>query len=124
QWFLFVFSTLTSIFVYSLDNTIVANIIPNSLSSAYSQLARFMIGSMVMVLPFSKLYTIYDSKWVYITSIVVFLATSALCGAAPTIKVEIIRRIFTSAGGNGMYFSLLALLSTYTTPREQPQYLS
>jgi hypothetical protein len=28
QWFLFIISTLTSIFVYSLDNTIVADIVP------------------------------------------------------------------------------------------------
>lgn len=28
QWFLFIISTLTSIFLYSLDNTIVADIVP------------------------------------------------------------------------------------------------
>lgn len=32
QWFAFVVSTLTAIFVYSLDNTIVANIIPVRIS--------------------------------------------------------------------------------------------
>ena len=32
QWFLFVGTTLTSIFLYALDNTIVANIVPVSLS--------------------------------------------------------------------------------------------
>ena len=30
QWFLFVSSTLTSIFLYALDNTIVSNIVPVS----------------------------------------------------------------------------------------------
>lgn len=83
-----------------------------------------MIGGMATVLPFGKLYAIYDSKWVYISSTVVFLAASALCGAAPTMDAEIVGRVFAGAGGNGMYFGMLALLSIHTTPRERPQYLS
>ncbi|KAL6711553.1 hypothetical protein ACN47E_004487 [Coniothyrium glycines] len=130
RWFLFVVSTLTSIFVYSLDNTIVANITPiivNELD-AIEDLpwlsVGFMIGGMATVLPFGKLYSIYDSKWVYIISTIVFLAASALCGAAPTMEAEIVGRVFAGAGGNGMYFGLLALLSIHTTSKERPQYLS
>lgn len=52
------------------------------------------------------------------------MAASALCGAAPTMNAEIIGRIFAGAGGNGMYFGLLALMSINTTSRERPQYLS
>jgi MFS family permease len=83
-----------------------------------------MIGGMVMVLPLGKLYAIYDSKWIYIISTIIFLAASALCGAAPTMEAEIVGRVFAGAGGNGMYFGLLAMLSTHTTPKERPQYLS
>jgi MFS family permease len=83
-----------------------------------------MIGGMATVLPFGKLYAIYDSKWVYIISTIVFLAASALCGAAPNMEAEIIGRVFAGAGGNGMYYGLLALLSIHTTSRERPQYLS
>ena len=83
-----------------------------------------MIGGMATILPFGKLYTIYDSKWVYIVSTVVFLGASALCGAAPTMEAEIVGRVLAGAGGNGMYFGLLALLSIHTTSRERPQYLS
>ncbi|KAF2818866.1 MFS general substrate transporter [Ophiobolus disseminans] len=130
RWYLFVFSTLTSIFVYSLDNTIVANIIPvivNDLKAVQDLpwlSVGFMIGGMATVLPYGKLYAIYDSRWVFIISTVVFLASSALCGAAPTMKAEIVGRVFAGAGGNGMYFGMLALLSIHTTSRERPQYLS
>ncbi|KAF4504955.1 hypothetical protein G6O67_006960 [Ophiocordyceps sinensis] len=130
RWFLFVVSTLTSIFVYSLDNTIVANIIPemvtelNSIDRLPWLSVGFMIGGMAMVLPLGKLYAIYDSKWVYIASTVVFLAASALCGAAPGMDAKIIGRVLAGAGGNGMYFGLLAMLSTHTTAKERPQYLS
>lgn len=83
-----------------------------------------MIGGMATVLPFGKLYSIYDSKWVYILSTILFLAASALCGAAPTIEAEIVGRVFAGAGGNGMYFGLLALMSIHTTTKERPKYLS
>jgi MFS family permease len=85
---------------------------------------RFMIGGMAVVLPVGKLYNIYDSKWVYIYSTVIFMASSALCGAAPNMAAEIVGRVFAGAGGNGMYFGLIALLSIHTTPQERPQYLS
>ncbi|THC90743.1 hypothetical protein EYZ11_009790 [Aspergillus tanneri] len=52
------------------------------------------------------------------------MAASAVCGAAPTINAEIVGRVFAGAGGNGMYFGILDLLSTNTTSRERPQYLS
>ena len=38
QWFVFVISTLTAIFVYSLDNTIVANIAPVHPNSSSARL--------------------------------------------------------------------------------------
>lgn len=83
-----------------------------------------MIGGMAVVLPLGRLYVLYDTKWVYIISTVIFMAASALCGAAPTMDAEIIGRVFAGAGGNGMYFGLLALISINTTSREWPQYLS
>lgn len=83
-----------------------------------------MIGGMAMALPLGKLYAVFDAKWLYIGSTVVFMAASALCGAAPTMEAEIVGRVFAGAGGNGMYFGLLALISMNTTNRERPGYLS
>ncbi|KAL2018286.1 hypothetical protein VTK56DRAFT_990 [Thermocarpiscus australiensis] len=130
RWFAFVVSTLTAIFVYALDNTIVANIIPaivndlNGIEKLPWLSVGFMIGGMSVILPMGKLYATYNPKWVYIVSFVIFLAASALCGAAPTIEAEIVGRVLAGAGGNGIYYGLLALLSMHTTTKERPQYLS
>ncbi|OQE43042.1 hypothetical protein PENCOP_c003G06262 [Penicillium coprophilum] len=130
KWFTFLFSTLTAIFVYSLDNTIVANIAPTIVNdfNAVEDLpwlsVGFMIGGMTMVLPLGKIYSTFDAKWVFIVSTVIFMAASALCGGAPTMDAEIIGRVFAGAGGNGMYFGLLALISMNTTSQERPKYLS
>ncbi|GKZ37878.1 hypothetical protein AbraIFM66950_009706 [Aspergillus brasiliensis] len=130
RWVLFLSSTLTGSFIYALDNTIVANIAPaivnhfDSVENLPWLSVGFMIGGVAMVLIYGKLYALFDSKWLYIVSTVIFMAASALCGAAPTMNAEIVGRVFAGAGGNGMYFGILALLSTNTTSRERPQYLS
>ena len=84
----------------------------------------FMIGGVAMVMPFGKLYGMYNAKWLYIISSIIFLAASALCGAAPTMNAMIVGRVFAGAGGNGMYLGVLTLLSVTTTDRERPTYLS
>ncbi|KAF7168909.1 hypothetical protein CNMCM5623_001815 [Aspergillus felis] len=130
RWCLFLSSTLTGSFIYALDNTIVANIAPaivnhfDSVENLPWLSVGFMIGGVAMVLIYGKLYALFDSKWLYIASTVIFMAAPALCGAAPTMNAEIVGRVFAGAGGNGMYFGILALLSTNTTSRERPQYLS
>ncbi|KAJ6062454.1 uncharacterized protein N7446_006574 [Penicillium canescens] len=130
RWFLFISSTLTAIFVYALDNTIVANIVPAIVNQfdAVSDLpwlsVGFMIGGMAMVLPLGRLYALFDAKWIYISSTIVFMAASGLCGAAPNMQAETVGRVFAGAGGNGMYFGLLVIISMNTTNRERPGYLS
>ncbi|KAL8680154.1 MAG: hypothetical protein Q9186_003621 [Xanthomendoza sp. 1 TL-2023] len=130
KWFLFVISTLSAIFLYALDNTIVANIVPAIANqfNAVNQLpwlsVGFMIGGVAMAMPLGKLYSLYDGKWLFIISSIVFFAASALCGGTPTMNGEIVGRVFAGAGGNGMYLGLIQLLSLETTSRERPAYLS
>ena len=77
-----------------------------------------------MVMPMGKLYTLFNAKWLYIGSVVLFMAASALCGAAPTMDAEIVGRVFAGAGGNGMYIGVVTLLSVNTSNKERPMYLS
>ncbi|MCJ1264269.1 hypothetical protein MMC22_004140 [Lobaria immixta] len=129
-WGLIVFSTLTSMFIYSLDNTIVADLIPaivndfNGISLLPWLSVGFMIGGVAVVLPFGKLYGLYNAKYLYIMSAVLFLAASALCGGAPNMTAMIVGRVFAGAGGNGMFLGILTLLSVNTSDRERPAYLS
>jgi MFS family permease len=75
-------------------------------------------------MPLGKLYGILDVKWLYITSVVLFLAASAVCGAAPNMNAEIVGRVFAGAGGIGMYIGTMILLSINTSNQERPAYLS
>ena len=116
--------------MYSLDGTIVADLVP-SIVNEFESVALlpwlsvgFMVGSIVTVLPLGKIFAKYNAKWLYIISVVLFLASSALCGAAPSMNAMIIGRVFLGMSGNGIYFGIITLLSVQTSDKERPAYLS
>ncbi|KAI9703719.1 MAG: hypothetical protein M1836_007489 [Candelina mexicana] len=70
------------------------------------------------------MFGLFNAKWLYIISVVIFEASSALCGAAPNMDAMIVGRVFAGAGGIGMYLGVLTLLSVNTSDKERPAYLS
>ena len=78
---------------------------------------------MAVVLPFGRLYALFDAKNLYIASVALFLIGSALCGAAPNLNAFIVGRVIAGAGGIGMYLGVMTLLSVNTSPKERPMYL-
>lgn len=84
----------------------------------------FLLGGAATVLPFGKLYGLFDAKWLYIASSIVFNVGSAVCGAAPNMNALIIGRVLAGIGGNGMFMGVMNLMSGMTTPAERPGYLS
>lgn len=46
-------------------------------------------------------------KWLYICSLVIFEAGSAVCGAAPNMNALIVGRAICGLGGTGMYTGVL-----------------
>ncbi|KAL8961058.1 MAG: hypothetical protein Q9193_002329 [Seirophora villosa] len=144
KWLLVVTAILSSILLYALDTTITADVIPvsygaplssdvnrwqnvvNDLGEA-SKLAwlsvGFLLGGVAGVLPICKLFGLFDAKHLYVGSIVLFMAGSALCGGAPTINAFIVGRVIAGLGGNGMYMGTLTLLSVSTNSKERPMYI-
>ena len=129
KWFLVVLATMSSMFLYALDNTIVADVVPSITKDlGNSELlpwlsVGFMIGGVAVALPFGKLFGLYNVKWLYIISLALFMIGSALCGAAPTMNAMIVGRVIAGIGGNGMYLGVITLLSVNTTEQERPMYL-
>lgn len=82
-----------------------------------------MIGGVAVVLPYGKLFGLYNAKWLYIGSMVLFMAGSALCGGAPNMNAIIVGRVIAGVGGNGMYLGVMTLISVNTSDKERPMYL-
>ncbi|KAF2477217.1 MFS drug efflux transporter [Lindgomyces ingoldianus] len=128
-WILMVLAILSTVFLFALDNTITANLIP-PITERFGQADKipwlsvaFMMGGLSVVLPFGRLYALFDAKILYITMVTLFLAGSALCGGAPNIDVFIFGRVLAGFGGIGMYLGVMTLLSVNTNPTERPMYL-
>lgn len=129
KWAIVVVAILSSIFLFALDNTIVANIQPaiiadfNAIQKLPWLTGAFLIGSAATNLVWGKIYGQMESKWTYIISVLIFEVGSALCGAAPTINALIVGRAIAGVGGSGMYVGVMTLLSVTTSIQERPMYV-
>ncbi|KAM5496534.1 hypothetical protein McaMca56_004704 [Microsporum canis] len=83
----------------------------------------FALGTMC-VLPWGKVYGVFNAKWVYLFNIVLFELGSAVCGSAPNIAVLILGRVIAGVGGAGMYSGTLSFVAILTTIKERPIYMA
>lgn len=108
----------------------VADIQPNIINSfgefeKFAWLgAGFVLPVAALNLPFSKAYSLFDIKYLYIGFVTIFEIGSALSGAAPTMNALIVGRIIAGVGGCGMYVGGLTFLSVVTSVEERPFYIS
>ncbi|ORY69603.1 major facilitator superfamily transporter [Pseudomassariella vexata] len=129
-WFLVIGSIFSSMFIYALDNTITADLVPaiaidfGSVSLLPWLSVGFQVGAYVALLPVGKLYAKFNAKWVYIINVVFFLAASALCGAAPNMTAMIIGRVFLGVSGSAIYCGILYLITVLCEERERGLYVS
>jgi hypothetical protein len=117
KWILVCIAIYSSAFLYGLDNTIVADI----QSAAVEQFGEveklgwlgigFPLGSIATILSIGKAFSIFDTKWIYIASLVMFAAGSALCGGSPSMNALIVGRVWAGAGGAGMVRSSILCLT-------------
>ncbi|KAK8041127.1 hypothetical protein PG994_014134 [Apiospora phragmitis] len=134
RWALVCLAVFSSNFLYGLDNTIVADIQASIIASVgnVNKLGwlgiGFPLGSIAIILPIGKSYAIFNVKWLYIGSLAMFAAGSALCGGAPTMGSLIVGRVWAGAGGAGMYLGQVSFRSMadfrLTTPKERSLYMS
>ncbi|KAH7377139.1 major facilitator superfamily domain-containing protein [Plectosphaerella cucumerina] len=129
RWVLLMFSVLSSTFLFALDNTVVAAAQPHIVLhfQAVDRMAwlsvAFAAAALSTNLIFGQLYACMPPKWLYILSVVVFEAGSALCGAAWDMTSLIVGRAVCGVGGIGMYVGVMALLAAMTTVEERPAYI-
>ncbi|KAJ7197954.1 major facilitator superfamily domain-containing protein [Mycena pura] len=110
-----------SVFLFALDNTIIATAIPHitdqfqSLDDVgwYGSACVFTTASTQLL--FGKFYTVFPVKWVFVTAITIFEIGSALCGAAPSSSALIVGRAIAGLGSAGI-FTGAVLIVVHTVP--------
>ncbi|KAM5444973.1 hypothetical protein MferCBS31731_000429 [Microsporum ferrugineum] len=129
KWFLVCCVLYSTIFLYGLDTTIVADVqVPiverfGSVDKLSWLGTGFPLGSVATILPIGAFYNIFDIKYVYIISLALFEGGSALCGGAPTMNSLIVGRVMAGIGGCGMYLGVLNYIAIFTTLRRRPVYM-
>lgn len=106
--------------LYSLNTTIAADV-QGPVIEAFGRIqlawigAGFPLGSVCVILLLGTLFSTFNMKWVYITTIVPFEVGSALCGAAPNMNTLIVGRVIAGAGGSGIYLGSLNYFAVTTS---------
>lgn len=129
KWFLVIFSILVGLFLFALDNTIVADIQPaiveefNSVDKIAWLASGFFLSGTALMLPFGQFFQIFNAKWFYILGVMVFEVGSALCGAAPNMNALIVGRVIAGIGATAIYTGSLFLISVNTSDHERYPFL-
>ncbi|KAI0476265.1 MFS general substrate transporter [Xylariaceae sp. FL0804] len=129
KWILAYGSLIASVLLFSMDNTIVADIQP-SIIQTFDNIENlpwigvgFALGS-ITILPVGKAYGVFNMKWMFFLCVILFEVGSALCGAAPNIEALIVGRVIAGVGGAGTYFGGLAYISVMTGIDERPLFVA
>ncbi|KAB8233904.1 MDR family MFS transporter [Aspergillus alliaceus] len=106
-----------AVLLVALDNTILSAAIPRitdefqSINSVGWYVSAYLLTTCAFQLNFGKLYTIFPMRPVFLFSVLVFEAGSAVCGAAPTSAVLILGRAIAGTGSAGIYSGALVMLA-------------
>jgi EmrB/QacA subfamily drug resistance transporter len=116
---------MTTLLLAALDQTIVATALPRIVSdlggiTQYSWVfTAYMLTSTVTVPLYGKLGDVFGRKNLFLISIVVFLAGSALCGAATDMTQLVLFRAVQGIGAGGLFPLSLAVIGNIVPPRDR-----
>ena len=71
-----------------------------------------------------RIYQLYSTKWVFLFSIVIFEAGSAICGAAPNSTAFIIGRAIAGLGSAGIFSGGMMITLPLVPLRKRPIFTS
>jgi EmrB/QacA subfamily drug resistance transporter len=129
QRWLLMASLMVSMFMGALDQTIMATAAPRIVADlgGFHLLSwvftTYMLSSTVVVPLVGKLSDIYGRKIFLMSGMIVFLAASAGCGAAPNMAALIGFRALQGAGGGTVFSSVFATIGDIFPPAERGKYM-
>jgi hypothetical protein len=106
-FWLVIVSVYLAFFLIALDRMIIATAVPaitntfGSISDIGWYGSAYMLTCAIFNPLFGSIYRFYPVKWVFMASVVLFEAGSALCGAAPTSAAFIVGRAIAGIGAAG-----------------------
>ncbi|PWY79147.1 MFS general substrate transporter [Aspergillus heteromorphus CBS 117.55] len=121
-----IFPVTLAYFLLMLDTSIVSTAVPEITSQFNSLLdvgwygSAYQLGYSAVQPLTGRLYTYFNTKWVFLTFFGIFELGSALCGAAQSSTMLIVGRAVAGLGASGLMNGALTILSACVPPHRQP----
>lgn len=121
-------SLCLTVFLFTLDGTILATALPeitdrfNSLDDIAWYSAAFFLTTCAFQLPFGRAYQLLNVKMTYQASVLTFLLGSAVCGATPSSIGLIIGRAIAGIGGAGVIGGVFIIIAKNIPLRKRGLY--
>ena len=117
-----------TVFLIALDRLIIGVAVPK-ITDDFSSLgdvgwygSAYLLTTCAFGLFMGRVYTFYNPKWVYLSSLVVFEIGSAVCGAGSNSIALIIGRAIAGLGNAGLVQGALVIIVHIIPLHERPQY--
>ncbi|KAH8651346.1 major facilitator superfamily domain-containing protein [Xylariales sp. PMI_506] len=123
------FGLMLVVFCIGLDRSILTTAIPrivddfNSLQDVGWYGSAYLLTSCCFQLTFGKLYAEFDTKWVFLTSLLIFEVGSVVCAAAPSSVALIVGRAVAGVGVGGLFSGSLIILSETVPQPRRPAFV-
>ncbi|OBT83087.1 hypothetical protein VE02_08593 [Pseudogymnoascus sp. 03VT05] len=120
---------MASIFMIALDLSIITTAIPkiatrfNSLGDVGWYGSAYLLAQMAFQPSFGKIYTYFDLKLTFMTSIAIFEVGSVVCAAAPSSMAFIIGRAVAGFGAAGIFCGGLVIVANTVHMRQRPLFV-
>ena len=117
-----------SMFLIALDRTILATAVPritdtfNSIDDIGWYGSAYLLATCAFILVYGRVYTFYNTKWVFLSGIVLFEVGSAVCGAAPSSNALIVGRAIAGFGSSGIMTGAITILINTVPLQKRPLY--
>ncbi|KAI9353437.1 MFS transporter [Obelidium mucronatum] len=129
EFILVFFGLALGVFIFALDQTIIA-VALQSIASEYNALDQiswigtaFFLMETAFIPVYGQLADVFGRKFTFLVAIAIFELGSLLCGAATTMTMLIVSRAIAGMGGSGIFSLALIIIGDLTTTRERGKYL-
>ncbi len=119
---------MLAILLAMLDNFIVGTAMPRIVQEFHGLnhmswvVTAYVLGTTVSTPLWGKIGDLYGRKTIFLTSIVLFLVGSALCGFSQNMTELIAFRAFQGLGAGGLLVGAMAIIGDLVPPRERGKY--
>lgn len=122
-------SLALAVLCVALDNTIVATAIPkinddfHSIGDAGWYASAYLLTNCTFQLVFGKLYSLFPTKWTFLSALAIFEIGSIVCGAAPNATALIVGRAVSGIGAGGLFSGALIIIAITIPLASRPIYI-